>query len=453
MEFGPAVVEAAPARVPLVVLTADRPPELRDRGAPQTIDQDHLYGGAAKWFAELPLLDGDPATAAHVRSVAGRAVATARAGPAGPVHLNVPVPRAAAARRAPRGRPSAGTAAPRPRHRRRAAMPAGARSTTPDWATLAGRLEWPARAHRGGPGRRPGAPRRARGARRARRASRSSPTRCPACATGAARPVDGRRARRPARRGAGRGSTPIGPELVDPDRARCRRPSRSSSCSRQRSPSSSSSTATAAGASRRSCRRRSCTPTPRRPCAPSPTRARRPGRADGAWARAWLARRCAPRPTAMAGWLGRLDEPFEGAPFAALGAALPGRRRRSGPATRCPSATWTAGCRRRSGRSRSARTAAPTASTASCPRRSGPRRSAGGPVVLVVGDLSFLHDLNALRRGEAPRPVGDDRAGQQRRRRHLLVPAPGDGDDPGAGLPDRTRSSSGRPTGSTSRRS
>ena len=71
MELGPAVVEAAYSRVPLVILTADRPAELRDRGAPQTIDQDHLYGRMAKWFAELPLFDGDPATAAHVRSIAG----------------------------------------------------------------------------------------------------------------------------------------------------------------------------------------------------------------------------------------------------------------------------------------------------------------------------------------------------------------------------------------------
>ncbi len=56
---------------------------------------------------------------------------------------------------------------------------------------------------------------------------------------------------------------------------------------------------------------------------------------------------------------------------------------------------------------------------------------AGGPVALVVGDVSFLHDLNALVAAQAPCPVRDDRAGQQRRRRHLLVPAPGDGDDPG----------------------
>jgi len=86
----PAVVEANLARVPLVVLTADRPAELQDRGAPQTIDQVRIFGSHAKWASELPLFDGEPATIAHVRSLAGRAVATAAAGPAGPVHLNIP---------------------------------------------------------------------------------------------------------------------------------------------------------------------------------------------------------------------------------------------------------------------------------------------------------------------------------------------------------------------------
>ena len=86
----PAVVEASLGRVPLVLLTADRPAELRDRGAAQAIDQVRLFGTHAKWFAELPLLDGEDVTARHVRSVAARAVATALAGPAGPVHLDVP---------------------------------------------------------------------------------------------------------------------------------------------------------------------------------------------------------------------------------------------------------------------------------------------------------------------------------------------------------------------------
>ncbi len=90
VELAPAVVEAQLARVPLVLLTADRPAELRDRGAPQTIDQAGVFGGAPKWFAELPPFDGELATTAHIRSVAGRAVAVATEGPAGPVHLNVP---------------------------------------------------------------------------------------------------------------------------------------------------------------------------------------------------------------------------------------------------------------------------------------------------------------------------------------------------------------------------
>jgi 2-succinyl-5-enolpyruvyl-6-hydroxy-3-cyclohexene-1-carboxylate synthase len=87
----PAVVEASLGRVPLVCLTADRPAELRDRGAPQAIDQVHLFGGHAKWFAELPLLDAEDVTRRHARAVASRAVATALAGPAGPVHVNAPV--------------------------------------------------------------------------------------------------------------------------------------------------------------------------------------------------------------------------------------------------------------------------------------------------------------------------------------------------------------------------
>jgi len=86
----PAVVEASLARVSLILLTADRPPDLRDRGAPQTVDQVGIFGGHVRWFCELPLLDGASETRRHVRSVIGRAVATARRGPAGPVHVNIP---------------------------------------------------------------------------------------------------------------------------------------------------------------------------------------------------------------------------------------------------------------------------------------------------------------------------------------------------------------------------
>src|SRR3712207_810312 len=51
--YAPAVHEAREARVPLLVLTADRPPELRELGAGQVIDQVKLYGSAAKWFLEV----------------------------------------------------------------------------------------------------------------------------------------------------------------------------------------------------------------------------------------------------------------------------------------------------------------------------------------------------------------------------------------------------------------
>src|SRR3954462_7039606 len=88
-ELLPAVVEASLARVPLVLLTADRPPELRGRGAPQTIDQVGIFGAHVRSAQDLPLLDGEPDTRRHVRSVVGRAVARAGGGPPGPVHLNI----------------------------------------------------------------------------------------------------------------------------------------------------------------------------------------------------------------------------------------------------------------------------------------------------------------------------------------------------------------------------
>jgi 2-succinyl-5-enolpyruvyl-6-hydroxy-3-cyclohexene-1-carboxylate synthase len=88
--FLPAVVEASLSRVPLVVLTADRPAEVRGWGAAQTIDQIHLYGSHARWFADLPVPDGDPLLPRQARAVASRAIAVAGSAPAGPVHLNVP---------------------------------------------------------------------------------------------------------------------------------------------------------------------------------------------------------------------------------------------------------------------------------------------------------------------------------------------------------------------------
>ena len=88
--FLPAVAEADLARVPLLVLTADRPPELRDNGAPQTIDQVRLYGPRTRWFSELPPPADTPELLRYARTVAARAIAVSRSAPAGPVHLNLP---------------------------------------------------------------------------------------------------------------------------------------------------------------------------------------------------------------------------------------------------------------------------------------------------------------------------------------------------------------------------
>lgn len=88
--FFPAVVEAQNAGVPLLVLTADRPPELREVGAAQTIDQTRLYGAHAKWFVEVALPDATASMVRYARTLAHRAVAVATAVPCGPVHLNFP---------------------------------------------------------------------------------------------------------------------------------------------------------------------------------------------------------------------------------------------------------------------------------------------------------------------------------------------------------------------------
>lgn len=86
----PAVVEARSAGVPLLVLTADRPPELRDVGAAQTIDQNRLFGAHVKWFVEVALPEATPDLLRYSRTLAARAIAQTRAIPAGPVHLNFP---------------------------------------------------------------------------------------------------------------------------------------------------------------------------------------------------------------------------------------------------------------------------------------------------------------------------------------------------------------------------
>ncbi len=86
----PAVCEADESAVPLIVLTADRPPELRDIGAGQTIDQLKLYGSSVRWFCEVGTHEADDVGLLHFRSVGCRAYAAAAGDPRpGPVHLNV----------------------------------------------------------------------------------------------------------------------------------------------------------------------------------------------------------------------------------------------------------------------------------------------------------------------------------------------------------------------------
>ena len=84
----PAVIEAREARIPLVVLTADRPPELREVGAGQTIDQLKLYGDAAKWFFEVGTHRATPERLRWMRQLAFRTYETAVSGRPGAVHLN-----------------------------------------------------------------------------------------------------------------------------------------------------------------------------------------------------------------------------------------------------------------------------------------------------------------------------------------------------------------------------
>ncbi|GAB3588190.1 2-succinyl-5-enolpyruvyl-6-hydroxy-3-cyclohexene-1-carboxylic-acid synthase [Calidifontibacter terrae] len=90
----PAVLEASHAAVPLLVLSADRPAEMRGVGANQTTDQVKIFGSATRWFYEFGVPERRAGQQDWWRSIAGRAVAEATgtpAGDAGPVHLNIPL--------------------------------------------------------------------------------------------------------------------------------------------------------------------------------------------------------------------------------------------------------------------------------------------------------------------------------------------------------------------------
>ncbi len=91
--FFPAIVEARMSEVPLLILTADRPPELRHSGANQTIDQVKIFGDQVLWSVDLGLPEAVPPAVArrNLQTLAARALARAQGPPAGPVHLNLPL--------------------------------------------------------------------------------------------------------------------------------------------------------------------------------------------------------------------------------------------------------------------------------------------------------------------------------------------------------------------------
>lgn len=89
--YHPAVMEASAARLPLIVLTADRPPELHDVGANQTTSQRSLYEPLVKWTVNMPVPQHTPALHRHAEATAWRLAHLACAQPQGPVHLNWPL--------------------------------------------------------------------------------------------------------------------------------------------------------------------------------------------------------------------------------------------------------------------------------------------------------------------------------------------------------------------------
>ena len=86
--FHPAVIEATQSGVPMLLLTADRPPELTDSGANQTIDQEKLYGDAVRWYRDMPEPEAEPRKVRMLRTTMARALAASTGSDPGPVHLN-----------------------------------------------------------------------------------------------------------------------------------------------------------------------------------------------------------------------------------------------------------------------------------------------------------------------------------------------------------------------------
>jgi 2-succinyl-5-enolpyruvyl-6-hydroxy-3-cyclohexene-1-carboxylate synthase len=86
--YHPAVIEADQSGVPMLLLTADRPPELTDSGANQTIDQEKLYGDAVRWYRDMPEPEADSRKVRMLRTTVARALSNSIGSDPGPVHLN-----------------------------------------------------------------------------------------------------------------------------------------------------------------------------------------------------------------------------------------------------------------------------------------------------------------------------------------------------------------------------
>ncbi len=109
----PAVVEASHSEAPLLLLTADRPHRLRGADANQAIDQTRMFGGYVRDFVEAAPPEAAEGALVHLRALAARAVASAGGRPAGPVHVNLPFAKPLAPTRVP-GEVPEGFASARP---------------------------------------------------------------------------------------------------------------------------------------------------------------------------------------------------------------------------------------------------------------------------------------------------------------------------------------------------
>jgi len=89
--YFPAISEAKHSRIPLIVISADRPPELQNVGAPQTIDQINIFESYVKHFEQAALPEDNERMYQYVRALARRAYIRATEAPCGVVHLNIPI--------------------------------------------------------------------------------------------------------------------------------------------------------------------------------------------------------------------------------------------------------------------------------------------------------------------------------------------------------------------------